>query len=237
MRKVDKHAYKPQLISIDPFHLQRKRPQRMIGYKEQYLQSFLQRTINKEELDNPEAINAAYSSMIKKMEELEPEARRFYEILSPLNKDEFVKLMLLGGSFIIEFFIRLGQDEISIHDQDPIPRWRDYILLDLILVENQLPFSVLEMLYDEIKEPRDLTLIKSAQMALQPFLPKGIHHFGITNIKHLLDYIHKSHVSNIARKNCCNRSRSETEIPSLEFPHATKLHKAGIKLKGVDAEC
>ncbi|KAF8389069.1 hypothetical protein HHK36_025754 [Tetracentron sinense] len=83
------------------------------------------------------------------LRELEHRARDCYAETIKLSSDEFVKMMLLNGCFIIVFLLRYMFPKHRDHGRDPIfdTMWMfDALRIDMILLENQLPFFVLECL-------------------------------------------------------------------------------------------
>ncbi|GMP55586.1 hypothetical protein CsSME_00020356 [Camellia sinensis var. sinensis] len=93
------------------------------------------------------------------MRDLQERALRCYANSVWLNKDEFVKMMLLDSCFLVELFLKFTIT--SIRDRnDPLFKI-DWILptlwRDSLLFENQLPFFVLVELFNMIKvlDPHD----------------------------------------------------------------------------------
>lgn len=84
---------------------------------------------------------------VKALRDWKDEIRRCYSETIPMESDDFVSMILTDGCFIIEYLLScLGMLEIN--------PWRFKlwptcdINLDLILLENQLPFFVLKGLFD-----------------------------------------------------------------------------------------
>ncbi|KAF5463283.1 hypothetical protein F2P56_019206 [Juglans regia] len=139
VRKMNEEAYTPEVISIGPFYHGSKILEPMEKLKLKYFQRFLQRIdFNLEILVNAiklheESVRGCYAESIK------------------LSSDDFVKLILVDGCFLIEFFYGLcfqGSQSAILEDHillNPIS-WLA-MMLDLQLLENQLPFFVLEILF------------------------------------------------------------------------------------------
>ncbi|XP_043700269.1 UPF0481 protein At3g47200-like [Telopea speciosissima] len=143
LRKVKPEAYTPRMVSIGPFHRSEKHLQPMEAQKLRYLNDFLGR----------ECQVATLIDYVKAMTGLENRTRRCYaEIIQFKSEFEFVKMMLIDGCFILELILRTNlQKNEPRHLDDPIlnATWMSYIIkCDLILLENQIPFFVLEHLYD-----------------------------------------------------------------------------------------
>ncbi|XP_054782982.1 UPF0481 protein At3g47200-like [Prosopis cineraria] len=136
LRKENEEAYTPTLISIGPFHGKVQRLQSMHELKLFYLQKFLRRTQNNLLHDYVEALR-----------DQEVKIRHCYSETSHMESDEFVNMIIIDSCFIIEFFLSLtGPSEEDPLVKNPWPT--EYIKLDLLLLENQLPFFVLEDIFN-----------------------------------------------------------------------------------------
>ena len=138
LRKVNEQAYTPTFIYIGPFHQLNKDFQTLENYKVKYLKSFIARAnVKLENLaciirDNEETIRSFYAETM----------------LGRLHNNDFEKMILMDSIFILELFLRnyyrlWESDDPKVADQWMTP----LLMLDLLLVENQLPFFVLEILF------------------------------------------------------------------------------------------
>ncbi|XWS10324.1 hypothetical protein CRYUN_Cryun39dG0066400 [Craigia yunnanensis] len=106
-------------------------------------------------------------------------------------------MMLVDGCFIIELLCKEPQDEIAKR-----PWTRINLFVDLLLLENQLPFVVLKELYGLIKDPTDGTdFAPQAFAELIQVLPRSgtrtvnLSTINDTNdINHLLGLVHDNWV-------------------------------------------
>ncbi|GLT69873.1 hypothetical protein SLA2020_419890 [Shorea laevis] len=96
LRKVNKEAYTPKLVSIGPFHHRRKELRDMEKHKRGYLEDFLKRTTLKKSQQDLESI----------IEAKEEEIRLCYSDDCRLNSKDFVQMILLDAIFIIELFLK-----------------------------------------------------------------------------------------------------------------------------------
>ena len=65
-----------------------------------------------------------------------------------LKSDDFVKLIRLDASFILELFLRYYEEKWEVDDPMFVEAWLlDAVWHELLLLENQLPFFVIEKLY------------------------------------------------------------------------------------------
>uniref|UniRef100_A0A7N2LGE6 Uncharacterized protein n=1 Tax=Quercus lobata TaxID=97700 RepID=A0A7N2LGE6_QUELO len=138
LRNVNKKAYTPKLISIGPVHRNNDELKNMQGLKENYLEVFFCLTGKSRE---------DFEYIIKKNED---EIRHCYAVEISQPKD-FVNMILLDSIFIIdhELFLR-NEDQKDEKDYILSKQClKDGIMQDLILLENQLPFFILDCLYDQ----------------------------------------------------------------------------------------
>nr|GMD03797.1 UPF0481 protein At3g47200-like [Ipomoea batatas] len=193
LRKTNPGAYTPLTISIGPYHHGKPELRKMERCKELYTQYLLERA------------GVGVEECWKKLKELEGIAERYYgdEIEEEVSGDEFMKMLLLDGCFLVEFVIRsyvraLGEEEAE-YEYDPIfmiSGMVGNIVRDMLLLENQLPFFVLLILYDMICKPFNLGFPKMVKIAFRKIIPK-MNVISLPNtkvkpqeIKHLLQIVH-----------------------------------------------
>ncbi|XP_078161824.1 UPF0481 protein At3g47200-like [Carex rostrata] len=108
----------------------------MERHKSRFLQDFLSRDASRS-LEH-------HQNKVKMMEQI---VRDDYETKFDLTSDQFVDMMTLDGCFILELLIKIYNhtpDEIF-KNESLLP----YIKTDLLMIENQVPFLVLEILYGD----------------------------------------------------------------------------------------
>ncbi|KAM7276921.1 hypothetical protein ACFE04_018787 [Oxalis oulophora] len=136
LRDLNEAAYTPQFISIGPIHHGKPELASMEKYKYLYLQRFLGRTKKKLETfvdfikDREQSIRVKYSDPYKN-----------------LNSKDYITMILLDSFFIFELF---GDQENAECTNDCMLNkiWlRVGIQNDLVLLENQIPYSDLADLY------------------------------------------------------------------------------------------
>ncbi|CAO2840462.1 unnamed protein product [Amaranthus hypochondriacus] len=213
LRNVNINAYKPCLISIGPLHYGIKSLQSMQEQKLRYLQNFLRR--NKEK---------TLKDYLKTLKNWEKDARDCYIDRINLNSDQFVEMMLLDGCFIIEFFLNWYWDSLEEHDQIfEKPSLEHVIRRDLLLIENQIPFFILQRLYDSINSSIPLTNLTSEVLLGQKDLPNK---FKKHKILHLLDFLRTYYLPKRLR----NDPKYKKYNKCWEFPPgAGDLHDSGVK--------
>ncbi|MED6156289.1 hypothetical protein PIB30_013321 [Stylosanthes scabra] len=137
IRKLNEDAYTPQVVSIGPFHHANQNLQKMEDQKRLYCRQFIERSETKN-----------LESLVSCVQEMEEEVRSCYSDDIKLSKEEHVMLILVDSCFILEFLLRFyflvtrGDDSILLPEQLLV-----HIRNDLLLVENQVPFFVLDKLY------------------------------------------------------------------------------------------
>ncbi|KAM3339001.1 putative protein isoform X1 [Capsicum galapagoense] len=253
LRESNPGAYTPKMVSIGPYHRKNPMLRPMEKYKVLYLQRFLKR---QEGLD--------LESCINELEELKEEALKCYDDIEDLKKDtshtdQFLQMLLLDGCFVVEFIRELHKvyppEEEKIIDTS-VGYIFDQLTRDLMLLENQLPFFVLNKLHHMTKKDDELPFAIMAKCCFAINLPKTtpaalleIHNnANAGKIKHLLHLIHMSWQGNPNtdptyswRILCCNplqiiRSKEKkndkgNKINKVIIPNATELSEAGLSFK------
>ena len=93
VRKVDKRAYSPRIVSIGPFHHKQKALRAFDDQKKRFLIR----------LQNQMRRRGCEVDLKKDMKEMEEITRKCYsEDFGDIESDDFVKMMLLDGCFIVE---------------------------------------------------------------------------------------------------------------------------------------
>ncbi|KAA8517222.1 hypothetical protein F0562_017526 [Nyssa sinensis] len=222
--------YKPSVVSIGPYHYKKLDPsskiREMEAAKERAVILFFNLNEGKRKKSDIQLIND-FAKRIKG-------ARNWYEEDSTTNMDEmeFTKMMFLDGCFII-MFIRC----IIFSKVEKLGMTKDTAKLvqqDIVMLENQLPFPVLEVLYTENGfDKSDVLKILSRYIG---YCTKGFNwYFQLIdslfmsefcqNPLHLLDLLRKQWIgksrSNLNKKrNCWFKRRKKKEniymVPSVK---------------------
>lgn len=170
LRKMNNIAYIPQVISIGPFHHCSQNDLIVtVKYKLRCCINFLGRLDNK--MDSLEFLVKATQSWVK-------EARNCYTEPINMSDEDFVQMMLVDSCFVVEFLILYYVEQ----HRNSFPQTRDNfdlyfyqreheIFLDLIKLENHVPFFVLERLFHLI--PQNDTSISFITLT-NKFLQRGI---------------------------------------------------------------
>jgi small nuclear ribonucleoprotein (snRNP)-like protein len=163
LHKIKPEAYTPKLISIGPFHHGGNEFKDMEKHKVRYFKDFLKRT--RKSMDDLLEIIKVDKEKI---------SHCYSEDCIVQSVDHFMKMILLDAIFIIELFLKVKDSKIKLKkkkkkkeedEEEEVKRKRkkrgrkeeDYILrkpwllngtaYDLMLLENQIPYFILEKLY------------------------------------------------------------------------------------------
>ncbi|XP_021811160.1 UPF0481 protein At3g47200-like [Prunus avium] len=234
LRNVKKKAYTPQVVSIGPLHHGSKNLEAMEDHKLRYLNCFLART------------EVGLKTYFKKIEEKEDELRRYYEDTKKFNTAAFLNIILVDAAFVIELLLRNKSEEKLRDDNAWIfkkPWVLQNILPDMLMLENQLPFFILEDLYSltgaQTGVPSIIQLsYKFFQQALRleedlEKRPAFREYFMSRDSEpsHFVDFIRTLHLLdfNTPKPGGPLNSTREGNGGLRSTPSVTKLHQAGVK--------
>ncbi|KAK7283072.1 hypothetical protein RIF29_12328 [Crotalaria pallida] len=218
VRSLNQDAYTPKVVSIGPFHHNHPRLQNMERHKLIYCKKFLER-----------AADATLDTLITYVEEVEPSVRRCYADTIEFTNEELVKVILVDSCFIIELFWRFYYDEWSEDDNFLLKPWlTTKIRLDLLLLENQLPFFVLENLFDRA--------FPSRNGKIPSFLVLTFDYFAFYNSCNLAtDNVAIRHFTDLLRifylQHPLERRPPRIDESVMQLNSAAELLEAGVKLK------
>nr|GMC88953.1 UPF0481 protein At3g47200 [Ipomoea batatas] len=223
---VNGRSYQPRIVSIGPYHRGKPHLEMIQEHKWRFLGTLLQRT---------EKIGLTLEDYFQAVQTLEMEARECYSEAINLKSDEFVEILVLDGCFIIEVFRKIGR-VVPSEEDDPFVSMSwifPFLLRDFIRLENQIPFFILQRLFDLTKIPGDesslsrlsLFFFNHALQRPEETLDKYENLAG----KHLLDFLRSSFITFIPPVN--KSPARETNSPSHVIHSISKLRRAGIKLR------
>ena len=140
LRKINEAAYTPQVISIDPLHHGEKEFIEMEKQKLRYMLEFSKRV----------GVGAEKLKEFKRfIEDNEQHIRNYYQENSSLPSPKFVSMILHDVVFIIEVFLKYWLQEGTFDFFLHTPTMINAIDRDLQLLENQLPYFVLQKLIEQ----------------------------------------------------------------------------------------
>ncbi|CAH8361206.1 unnamed protein product [Eruca vesicaria subsp. sativa] len=240
IREVNPEAYTPQLVLIGPLHHSLKSQAlkaldllgditytKSLGYlnmeehKKVYLTEFAQRVEGEKTI-----------SELRRMIEEEEEAIRenYSESTAWIKSTEFVEMVLHDSVFIIEFILRHMETEPEITG-DPLmvePCLEDTVKDDLILLENQLPYVILEKLFDPIV-PRIYPHQTFRNLIIEYFDFQG-------KIGENSKFRHLTDLNRCVRVETLPKHDEEKRNPIQHMYNADKLDSGGVTLKALEEE-
>ncbi|QHN76507.1 UPF0481 protein [Arachis hypogaea] len=238
IRKSNEDAYTPKVVSIGPFHHGDQYLLNMEEPKRIFCRQFIERSMR----NNLE-------SFVSCVQELEPMVRACYSDNIKFTEEEHVMVILVDCCFILEFLLKFHFGSTH-HDAIILPlNLRDPIAYDLLLLENQVPFFVLDKLYNLAFDSPPFPLLGLAfYIALYSIIVPDNILFGniqaLSNDNEIAHFIESNddeiaHFIDLSRKFLLTSSRllqpsASGCLRKAEFPHiysATELNEAGVKFK------
>ncbi|PIN24425.1 hypothetical protein CDL12_02847 [Handroanthus impetiginosus] len=227
LRYKNEKLYNPKILSIGPFHHGKDNLQKMEHHKFRYLKLLLKR--RKE---------SSVDKYVIAMRSLQEKARKCYAEVIDLCPDDFVQMLLLDGCFIIELLRKYGLDELRERD-DTIFQYEQVLSQlrhDLMLVENQVPFFVLDQLFSMTKtgDPDDdilyLIHLFIDDVSPWPDASEVSRKISLNNVDHFLGLIYQTWCSSFA-KMIANKPVRTEEAKTVAINSACELQEAGIKFE------
>ncbi|XP_016503202.1 UPF0481 protein At3g47200 isoform X1 [Nicotiana tabacum] len=219
LRESNPDAYTPKLIPIGPYHNKNPELGSMEKYKMLYLQQFLQR---KEGLD--------MESCIRKLEELKDEALKCYEDIDYKDFDtddstgKFVEMLLVDGCFVVEYIREDCSADEPREGRIINTDWMvSLVNRDLLLLENQLPFSVLTKLHDMTTHQGEMSFTKQVEKTflsnLSNMCPAPLSEVTTGNA----DNMEPKHIRHVLLKACQpSKTTTSTTESESESEHSRK---------------
>ncbi|XP_011033348.1 PREDICTED: UPF0481 protein At3g47200-like [Populus euphratica] len=246
LRDIQKESgcYDPSVVSIGPYHHGKKTLKEMEKLKETYACQFFK--------DNDKPIEEIY----REVEAVLSSARNSYpeDVIYDLNDEEFNKMMFIDGCFILQFLFCLkpGNLKMSSHDAALVTK-------DLFLLENQLPFEVLNKLMSfrnldhkawmkiltdfcdrvrafpagtELKE-KMTKIFRGLQKSLTIRNPQGIARDQPAPAAHLLELLHKQFCPGTILSENSEKSscKNNSQMNWYRYYPAEELRNIGIHFK------
>ncbi|XP_074562917.1 UPF0481 protein At3g47200-like [Curcuma longa] len=135
LKKVDPEAYEPLLVSLGPYHRDKPHLQAMNRIKWKCLKFVLDQ--------NP---SVALEDYLDRITKLETRARDAYSEEVKMSSNSFVEMMLLDGCFVM---ITIMRHNLKMNISEERTLWNRFeVIPDIFMLENQLPFFLLETLYE-----------------------------------------------------------------------------------------
>ncbi|XP_074585842.1 UPF0481 protein At3g47200-like [Curcuma longa] len=235
IRDDDAKLYDPKVVSLGPYHRDVDRLLPMNRLKWHSLKKFLRRSTGYTLVD--------YLRLIKVSER---RARAAYaDDLAFISSNDFVQMMLLDGCFVVETILlwKIGASGLEAV-QNPIASssWiLPMVARDMLMLENQLPFFLLQHLFELTFPRHQLDYAKCAveffaactEMDLE--LPSdGAVKGGFCHLLHLFHSCitpRKDAAEAKSRTKCFSRAKKSQTTRVKSIPNATRLSEAGVKFR------
>jgi hypothetical protein len=225
LRNVKPEAYTPQLISVGPLHHGDAKLEIMEREKLTCFREFKRNTMSDERI----------MDLVKIIRNKEKNIRQYYsKNFDKIGSMDFIEMILLDAVFIIEFIRESNDFEDGPKNLEP---WMMFdIKEDLKLLENQLPFFIIEEIYDEVNRARQ-------EIPSIPFLRLAAFHFGKDAFPEVVNTDPKvkgsRHFTDLLRNLMLNGviGRSFTcDTVKLKYS-AVMLRKAGVRFRVAEEKC
>ncbi|KAF3947623.1 hypothetical protein CMV_026268 [Castanea mollissima] len=217
VRKCNAEAYTPQVISIGPIHYGNEELKAMEGHKVTHFKNFLKQS------------RSDLMYLEKTIRELEGSIRGCYAHTIDLCSDEFVQMILVDACFILELFFAFSSRRWTSADFTIVRQRDKAVTLDILLLENQLPFFVIETLY-HLAIPSTSSSMALPELSLRFF--GHLENWSIwmpvptdVKIQHFTDLLRTFYVPPPWDRPYRCHQRNDLLYT------ATQLHKAGVKFK------
>ncbi|KAA8525424.1 hypothetical protein F0562_007273 [Nyssa sinensis] len=241
VRKIKEAAYTPRIVSIGPFHHGSERLQSMEVHKLCYFKKLIKRGGVKLEdyvrlvKEQEQKIHRCYSEIYSNKLPLSgDDFAQTYSNKLPPSGDDFLTMILVDAGFIIELLLRSKFYELGDKNDYLFNDWLlNELDNDLILLENQLPFFILDALFN-------LTFA-SVPDKFPCLLELALDFFHDANKQNRLPDFEVCHFTDLIRT--LYLPTSSERLPSrtgeeFKFLHtATELHEAGVKFKVGSSKC
>ncbi|KAI5355063.1 hypothetical protein L3X38_007958 [Prunus dulcis] len=224
LRDVKEKAYSPRVVSIGPFHHGQKALKAMEEHQMRYLQDFLRRT------------NVSMEDLVKRISDQEARVRSCYAETIKFSVDEFVRIILVDATFVIEIFLKIRFPEFLDENDRVFKRTFQEIWSDLCMLENQLPFFILEDLFDlhetQVSFNSDhterLSLITLSHLYFEKLMKiegteGSLQRICSSKVEHFVDLRRKLYLP------CSFESQAGGQLQTVTTPSITELQTAGVK--------
>ncbi|CAI9298632.1 unnamed protein product [Lactuca saligna] len=221
LRDLSPTSFNPRVVSIGPLH---KDEQHLQPFDEQKVK-YAHKLLYSPDYSLP---NQMLKECVEKVVAKTDRIRACYDKIKmeKYNDTELAKMMVIDACFILEY---LGRSEFNVENRS---FWRGQsIVYDMVLVENQIPFFILQDIFDS-------TILKSEPTAslttlLLPLVQIcNIFETSLTaNITPRLNF--QDHILGFL-ENCFHPSRNNSPsegLPSSAIHSAVELDRAGVIFK------
>lgn len=242
LRELNEKVCAPRVASIGPINHGKKNLKALEEHKIMYLQQFLEQS------------SSSVEDLINIVKDKETDLRDCYSETIDLTSEGFTAMILLDAVFVITILLKFNCVGES-HDSgsgDHIffrPFKINDVMWDMCLLENQLPFFILEEFFKRYSEaganPKNYTVIELTSLLFSRIMDEWVKEdswktIDSSEVLHFVDFIRKC-------QQPTERSSEEREIAILTAPTATEwscedsdilitptateLHHSGVKFE------
>jgi hypothetical protein len=225
LRELNEKAYTPRVVSIGPLHHGKENLKAMEDHKIMYLQPFLEQS------------KVSVEDLINIIKDNEKDLRQSYAETIDLSGKDFATMIVLDAVFIImvllnrKCIIELYDSGRSDHIFSRPFKFSD-VVFDMCLLENQLPFFILEKffeLYSVAANPENCTLTELTWGLLKLPWSDWVKEdswktINSSPVLHFVDFLRKCQQPKEQRR----ATKANTFFGA---PTATELHQSGMKFK------
>ncbi|KAG5250019.1 UPF0481 protein [Salix suchowensis] len=223
LRRLNEEAFTPRVVSIGPFHHGKGNLKDMEHHKIMYLQQFLERS----------KVNVG--DLVNVFEGYETKLRDCYAEIETidLSKEDFAKMIILDAVFIIMVLLKfVGESNESLHGEQIFFRpWKFVdVVWDICLLENQLPFFLLEKLF-ELYPIKNCTFMELTFDLLKEVWTNWVKEdsrekINSSGVLHFVDFLRMCQ-----QPSKHHLPKEKTRFSSAPVPTAMELHQSGVKFK------
>ncbi|KAI6674152.1 hypothetical protein NL676_002058 [Syzygium grande] len=225
---INGRAYEPRIVSIGPYHRGKPHLRMIEEHKWRYLGAVLERT-------RPKGLGL--EDYMRAVEPLVGRSRECYSEAVPFDDHEFIEMMVVDAFFMLELFRKINR--LVPHERDDPLFTMAWILpffyRDFLRLENQIPYFVLERLFEMSMVSAEEAKRSLAELALEFFnnitqRPDEVI-VACRDLKgrHLLDLVRSSFISR--DRDELQEPRRGIRVPTHVIHCVSKLRRAGIKLR------
>ncbi|KAM7493050.1 hypothetical protein LguiB_027659 [Lonicera macranthoides] len=224
LRKVNEDAYTPCVVSIGPFHHSSPNLESMEQVKKRYMNKLVRKNEN-----------SSLKNCIDFLKKNESKIRRCYSEPIPMDNDKFVTMILVDSCFIIMFLIYFFTEEYDLDVSLYIDvTMMNRLTLDLMLLENQVPFFVLQELCS-LTTSKEFSILNLAPIFLKEAANLHLFKGFKNNFSNLDEYSqcikHFTHLFLLLHQLPSENQRRMHKRRFQYLHSTTELSKAGVEFR------
>ncbi|GKC00998.1 UPF0481 protein-like protein [Tanacetum coccineum] len=214
-------SYTPLVVSIGPLHHEDKHLKGFEVQKATYMHNLFNRVLCRLRSTPEQIIKACVTKVSGKIEQI----KACYIGMQPYPDSELVKMMVTDACFILTFIYNLNEDDSSLGQNRSL---RLKIIRDMLLIENQIPFFVLQDIYEctfwkfhpTVHLANFIYHIQAICNIFERRLARDNSSISPT-YDHILGFLHKSYQ---------NPDRDSSRVPEAVKPHSVvELDRSGVR--------